>query len=70
VCSRLWSGPSAARVSCRFSCLRELDELSYNEISDVIGAPFRTLMSGCRAHARRLRTRLGALIEKEEERCS
>jgi RNA polymerase sigma-70 factor (ECF subfamily) len=47
--------------------LRELEELSYNEIADVIGAPVGTVMSRLSRSRAELRTRLGALIEKDEK---
>ena len=47
--------------------LRELEELSYNEIADVIGAPVGTVMSRLSRARGELRTQLGALIEKEEK---
>jgi RNA polymerase sigma-70 factor (ECF subfamily) len=47
--------------------LREIEELSYNEIADVIGTPVGTVMSRLARARGELRKRLGALIEKEEK---
>jgi RNA polymerase sigma factor (sigma-70 family) len=47
--------------------LREIEELSYNEIADVIGTPVGTVMSRLARARTELRKRLGALIEKEEK---
>ena len=47
--------------------LREIEELSYNEIADVIGTPVGTVMSRLARARAELRKRLGALIEKEEK---
>ena len=47
--------------------LREIEELSYNEIADVIGTPVGTVMSRLARARDELRKRLGALIEKEEK---
>ena len=47
--------------------LREIEELSYAEIADVIGAPTGTVMSRLSRARGELRTRLGQLIEKEEK---
>ncbi len=47
--------------------LREIEELSYNEIADVIGTPVGTVMSRLARARSELRKRLGALIEKEEK---
>ena len=47
--------------------LRELEELSYNEIADVIGAPVGTVMSRLSRARGELRTQLGTLIEKEQK---
>lgn len=47
--------------------LREIEELSYNEIADVLGTPVGTVMSRLARARAELRKRLGALIEKEEK---
>jgi RNA polymerase sigma factor (sigma-70 family) len=47
--------------------LREIEEFSYSEIADVIGAPVGTVMSRLSRARAELRTRLSALIEKEEK---
>jgi RNA polymerase sigma factor (sigma-70 family) len=47
--------------------LREIEELSYAEIADIIGVPTGTVMSRLSRARAELRTRLGQLIEKEEK---
>jgi RNA polymerase sigma-70 factor (ECF subfamily) len=47
--------------------LREIEELSYSEIADIIGTPVGTVMSRLARARGELRKRLGALIEKEEK---
>lgn len=47
--------------------LREIEELSYGEIADIIGTPVGTVMSRLSRARGELRNRLGALIEKEEK---
>jgi RNA polymerase sigma-70 factor (ECF subfamily) len=47
--------------------LREIDELSYSDIADIIGTPVGTVMSRLSRARAELRKRLSALIEKEEK---
>src|SRR5262245_22785581 len=47
--------------------LREIEELPYGEIADIIGTPVGTVMSRLSRARAELRNRLSALIEKEEK---
>jgi len=46
--------------------LREIEGLSYKEISDVTGIPMGTVMSSLSRARQRLREHLGAIAEKED----
>ncbi len=47
--------------------LREIEELSYGEIADVIGSPIGTVMSRLSRARAELRATLKASIEKDEK---
>ena len=47
--------------------LREIEELSYREIADVIGAPVGTVMSRLSRARAELKSRLEALMERQEK---